>query len=287
MMIFSSSAATRRQVVAMGASLWYPSSAMRSAATRRQVVAMGASLWYPASAMRSAATRRQVVAMGASLWYRDGKLCLSPDGTTRGGTARIHFAPFGACRCRDPDHGLTPVATTYRPIGTKSQKLGMLRNPASAMRSAATRRQVVAMGASLWYPSSAMRSAATRRQVVAMGASLWYPSSAMRSAATRRQVVAMGASLWYRDGKLCLSPDGTTRGGAARIHFAPFGACRCRDADHGLTPVATAYRPVGTKSQKLGMLRNLSSAWRLAATRRQVVAMGASLWFLKELGYGA
>ena len=153
--------------------------------------------------------------------------------------------------------------------------------------SAATRRQVVAMGASLWYPSSAMRSAATRRQVVAMGASLWYPASAMRSAATRRQVVAMGASLWYRDGKLCLSPDGTTRGGAARIHFAPFGACRCRDADHGLTPVATAYRPVGTKSQKLGMLRNLSSAWRLAATRRQVVAMGASLWFLKELGYGA
>jgi len=138
--------------------------------------------------------------MGASLWFRDGKLCLSPDGTTRGGAAGIHFAPLGLGACRDADHGLTPVATAYRPVGTESQKLRMLRNPSSAMPSAATRRQVVAMGASLWYLSSAMRLAATRRQVIAMGASLWFPSSAMRLAATRRQVVAMGASPWFLKG---------------------------------------------------------------------------------------
>jgi|GEM_PF-3460040 len=70
------------------------------------------------------------------------------------------------------------------------------------------------------------------------------------SAATRRYAVAMGVSPWLRDGKLCLSPDGTTRGGASGIHFVPLGLGACRDADHGLTPMATAYRPVRTESQE-------------------------------------
>jgi len=43
--------------------------------------------------------------------------------------------------------------------------------------------------------------------------------------------------------------------------------------------MATAYRPVRTESQGLRMRRNPSCAWRLAATRRQVIAMGVSLWF--------
>jgi len=123
-------------------------------------------------------------------------------------------------------------------------------NASRAMRSAATRRHVVAMGVSPWISSRAMRLAATRRHDVAMSPIPWNPSRAMRSAATRRHVVAMGVSPWNADPKLRFSPNGATRGVARGIRVAPLGLGACRAANHGLTPVATACRPVGTESQR-------------------------------------
>jgi len=104
----------------------------------------------------------------------------------------------------------------------------------------------------------------------------------MRLAATRRYAVAMGESPWFRDGKLCLSPDGTTRGGASGIHFVPLGLGACRDADHGLTPMATAYRPVGTESQErmTQLVSELKGQFAESAKLEQAIKAN-----LKGLGY--
>ena len=69
-----------------------------------------------------AATRRQDVAMGASPWTASPQLAFSPEGTKG---ASFHFAPLGLRTRRlpcfhglTPDHGLAPMATTCRPVGT-------------------------------------------------------------------------------------------------------------------------------------------------------------------------
>ena len=69
------------------------------------------------------------------------------------------------------------------------------------------------------------------------------------SATEWRHDVAMGASPWESGSKLSLSPSGATRNRAPRIHVAPLGLGHAGNANHGLAPVATACRPVGTESQ--------------------------------------
>jgi len=69
------------------------------------------------------------------------------------------------------------------------------------------------------------------------------------SATKRRHDVAMGVSPWDAGLNLRLSPSGATRNRAPRIHVAPLGLGHAGNANHGLAPVATACRPVGTESQ--------------------------------------
>ena len=90
---------------------------------------------------------------------------------------------------------------------------------------------------------STPHSAATRRST--------YPAATRRcdSAAERRHDVAMGVSPWNA-GPICgLSPNGTTGRLAPRIRVALAGLRCVTNTYHGLTPVATAYRPFGTESQ--------------------------------------
>jgi hypothetical protein len=148
-----------------------------------------------------AAMRRQDVAMGASPWTASPQLAFSPEGTTG---ASIHFAPLGLRTRRLPcfhglafNHGLAPIATTCRPVGTFGE----------------------------------------------------LPSSL--PAATRRQDVAMGASPWTASPQLAFSPEGTT---GASFHAAPWGLRTGRlprfhglTPNHGLAPMATTCRPVGTQ----------------------------------------
>ena len=70
-----------------------------------------------------AAMRRQDVAMGASPWTSSPQLAFSPEGTTG---ASFHSAPLGLRTGRLPcfhglafNHGLAPMATTCRPVGTQ------------------------------------------------------------------------------------------------------------------------------------------------------------------------
>lgn len=70
----------------------------------------------------AAATRRYDVAMGASPWIRGITSGLSPERTTRTQRPENHVAPLGlGNRGRFVDHGLAPMATTYRPVGTETQ----------------------------------------------------------------------------------------------------------------------------------------------------------------------
>ena len=68
-----------------------------------------------------AATKwRYDVAMGASPWNTYPQDALSPNGTTGNGDAVFPVAPLGLCWMgASVNHGLTPVATTCRPGGTK------------------------------------------------------------------------------------------------------------------------------------------------------------------------
>ena len=65
----------------------------------------------------SAATRRQDVAMGVSPWPSDS-IKRSPDGTT----GSVASGPSGLHACVHGNHGLKPVATTYRPFGTSIRR---------------------------------------------------------------------------------------------------------------------------------------------------------------------
>ena len=69
-----------------------------------------------------AATRRHDVAMGVSPWIIETHRAASPEGTTCGEPIDGHVAPLGlGNRGRFVDHGLAPMATTYRPVGTETQ----------------------------------------------------------------------------------------------------------------------------------------------------------------------
>ena len=69
------------------------------------------------------------------------------------------------------------------------------------------------------------------------------------SATKWRHDVAMGVSPWKSGCRWRLSPSGATQDNGYRIHVAPSGLGDVGDAIHGLTPVATVCRPVGTESQ--------------------------------------
>ena len=93
----------------------------------------------------------------------------------------------------------------------------------------------------------------------------------------------MGVSPWDAIPNLCLSPDGATRILAARIPVALSGLARVLNDYHGLTPVATTCRPVGTESQ--------GKPPRLVAERHAQFAESAKLEQaikanLRELDYG-
>ena len=93
----------------------------------------------------------------------------------------------------------------------------------------------------------------------------------------------MGVSPWNVAPNLRLSPDGATRILAARIPVALSGLERVLNDYHGLTPVATTCRPVGTESQ--------GTSPRLVAERHAQFAESGKLKQafkanLKELGYG-
>ena len=128
-----------------------------------------------------------------------------------------------------------------------------------------------------------MRSAATRRQDVAMGVSPWSAVRHCGSAAERRNDVAMGVSPWNVAPNLRLSPDGATRILAARIPVAPLGLAHVWDANHGLTPVATTCRPVGTESQGTSpsLVAEPHAHFAESAKLEQAIKVN-----LKGLGYG-
>ena len=59
--------------------------------------------------------------MGVSPWNTYPRDALSPNGTTGTGDAVYPVAPLGLVACgTHHHHGLTPVATTCRPVGTES-----------------------------------------------------------------------------------------------------------------------------------------------------------------------
>jgi len=98
------------------------------------------------------------------------------------------------------------------------------------------------------------------------------------SAATRRNFVAMGVSPWTDERLRVSSPEGTT---GTSFHFAPLGLSRS-DAfvAHGLAPVATTYRPVGTDSRG-EMPRPCAEQHAESAKREQAIKAN-----LRGLGYG-
>ena len=68
---------------------------------------------------RSATKWRHNVAKGVSPWNRNPRHVVSPEGTTGISRRANHVAPSGLRDRFDPlIHGFTPVATTYRPVGT-------------------------------------------------------------------------------------------------------------------------------------------------------------------------
>ena len=91
-------------------------------AEQRRDVAKSATLWNATTVDVLAAERRNVVAMGASPWNTYRHRMLSPNGTTGIGDAMFLVAPLGLLmHGAEPNHGLAPVATTCRPVGTESQ----------------------------------------------------------------------------------------------------------------------------------------------------------------------
>jgi len=132
-------------------------------------------------------------------------------------------------------------------------------------------RHDVATGASPWSERASRTSPAKRRNVVAIDASPWCERSARTPATKWRHDVATGASPWNIDQTHTRSPEGTTGTTAPRVPFAPSGLVAVfRHSLHGLTPVATPYRPFGTDRRPTP-----------AAKRRNAVPMGASPWMFR------
>ena len=93
----------------------------------------------------------------------------------------------------------------------------------------------------------------------------------------------MGVSPWNVAPNLRLSPDGATRNTAAEIPVAPLGLAHVWDANHGLTPVATTCRPVGTESQGTSpsLVAELHAQFAESAKLEQAIKAN-----LRELDYG-
>ena len=90
-----------------------------TATERRHDVAKSASLWNATVVDAPAAKRRIDVAMVASPWNAYRNRVLSSEGTT--GTV-FRVAPLGLrMGCWLRNHGLAPMATTCRPVGTIGQ----------------------------------------------------------------------------------------------------------------------------------------------------------------------
>ena len=98
-----------------------------------------------------------------------------------------------------------------------------------------------------------------------------------------RHDVAMGVSPWTVIPHLRLSPSGATRNNGQGIHVAPLGLSAVTNANHGLTPVATVCRPVGTESQ--GQSRRFVAELhaQFAESAKLELAIKANL---RGLGYG-
>jgi hypothetical protein len=128
-------------------------------------------------------------------------------------------------------------------------------------------------------------SAAATRQCDS--AAQWQCDSAAQwqcdSAAKRRQDVAMGVSPWYAVLKLRFSPNGATRIPARRIPVALSGLNGVMNAHHGLTPVATTCRPVGTESQDTSprLVAEMHAQFAESAKLEQAIKAN-----LRGLGYG-
>ena len=98
-----------------------------------------------------------------------------------------------------------------------------------------------------------------------------------------RNDVAMGVSPWKTVLNLRFSPNEATRNHGPRIPVAPLGlGARCA-ANHGLTPVVTAWRPVGTESQRRRTRLVAEPHAQFAESAKLEQAIKANL---KGLGYG-
>ena len=225
----------------------------------------------------SAAKRRHDVAMGVSPWYAVPKSRLSPNGAPRILAPRIPVALSGLNGGMNAHHGLTPVATTCRPVGTESQAASP--HLVAELRHSDSAAQRHFDSTTQWQSDSA----ATRRHDVAMGVSPWNTIQQCDSAATRRHDVAMGVSPWNTAPSRDLSPDGATRSLAQRIPVALSGLERVLNDHHGLTPVATTCRPVGTESQGTSphLVAELHAQFAESAKLEQAIKAN-----LRGLGYG-
>ncbi len=82
---------------------------------------------------------------------------------------------------------------------------------------------------------------------------------------------------------LRLSPSGATRNYGHRIPVAPSGLVHVGDANHGLAPMATTCRPVGTESRGASprLVAELHAQFAESAKLEQAIQAN-----LRGLGYG-
>ena len=173
-----------------------------------------------------AAERRQGVAMGVSPWNTVSNSRPSPSGAARDGVRGLPVAPLGLGAVSPDHHGLTPVATACRPVGTETQ-------------------QRVSRSGGVSLPSCVFWEGEVPPEPDSMPTN----TADYDLSAKRRQGVALGASPWNAVNKSRRSPSGAARDGVRGLPVARLGLGNVAPDNHGLTPVATAYRPVGTETQ--------------------------------------
>ena len=137
----------------------------------------------------------------------------------------LPVAPLGLGNVSPVNHGLTPVATACRPVGTETQ-------------------QCVSRSGGVSLPSRVFWEG----EVPSEPDSMPTNTADYDLAAKRRQVVAMGASPWNAGNKWRQSPSGATRVAVLCLPVAPLGLWNVSPDNPGLTPVAKACRPVGTET---------------------------------------
>ena len=227
-----------------------------SAAKWRQVVATN---WRSGVA----AKRRQDVAMGVSPWISK-HATRSPEGTKGSPSSRPPSAPSGLPnQSRYANHGLAPMATTFRPFGTphirNSYNAGELLVAATCKdylqvqtggnrevkRKLAIYNPDVLLA--IGYRVRSQRGTQFRR--FQSRATKWRQVVATKW----RSVVAMGVSPWNTI-DTSRSPEGTKGSPAPAPPFAPSGLFNQSYANHGLAPMATTFRPFGTQLTWVGKL---------------------------------